>query len=356
MTTRDLWQNIMHYGKYDRMPVMHWRGWPETRERWISEGLPADANEHDFFNTSRYMYPLSVKLDLFPAIEDEVIEETDEYRIFRDTAGVISREWKHKSSLPHYIDFTLKTAKDWDAYKKRLQPDPGRIPTNLDETIADAETSKFPVCISTGSLMGWVRNWMGVENMSYLMFDDQDVYADMVDTIAELTCWGIDQIVPRMNTIPDLAFGWEDICGKSGPLVSPNIFERCVSPGYLKVRAKLDEYGIPLLGIDSDGVIEPLLKLWLDAGVNLHFPIEIGTWNADPYELRQKFGKNLRILGGFNKLVLEKSPAEIDAEIQRRMPLMKEGGFILMPDHIITPGTSLKNYQYYLERVRELRF
>ena len=45
MTTRELWQNIMHYGEFDRMPVVHWAGWPETRERWISEGMPADADE-----------------------------------------------------------------------------------------------------------------------------------------------------------------------------------------------------------------------------------------------------------------------------------------------------------------------
>ena len=38
-------------------------------------------------------------------------------------------------------------------------------------------------------MMGWIRNWMGVENMSYLCTDDRDVYADMVMTLADLTCW-----------------------------------------------------------------------------------------------------------------------------------------------------------------------
>ena len=55
------------------------------------------------------------------------------------------------------------------------------------------------LAVETGSMMGWIRNWMGVENMCYLMFDDPDCYADMVDTLAELTCWQIDQVVPMLS-------------------------------------------------------------------------------------------------------------------------------------------------------------
>ena len=50
MTARELWQNIMHYKEFDRMPVIHWSDWDETRERWIKEGIPAELNEHEYFN------------------------------------------------------------------------------------------------------------------------------------------------------------------------------------------------------------------------------------------------------------------------------------------------------------------
>ncbi|MBU0754272.1 MAG: hypothetical protein KJ645_03980, partial [Planctomycetes bacterium] len=102
--------------------------------------------------------------------------------------------------------------------------------------------------------------------------------------------------------------------------------------------------------------IEPLLKGWLDAGVNLLYPIEIGTWNADPHALRKKYGPALRMMGGFDKRALAKGRAAIDHEIARRVPLMKEGGYIIMTDHHIAPDCSLADYQYYLDRIRELRF
>lgn len=355
MRTRELWQQIMHYGTFDRMPAIHWAMWDETLKRWIQEGLPQDADLHTYFNAVRHWQTVQIDLSLYPGFEEEVLEETDEYRIFRGKDGVVQKDWKHRSCIPQFTDFTLKSSRDWDRFKVFLQPDASRIPEDLDEQIAVAENSGYAIAIGTASMMGWIRNWMGVENMSYLLYDSPDIYADMVDTLAELTCWSIDQVLPRMRETPDIAHGWEDICGKSGPLVSPSIFRRCVAPGYRKIRDKIEQHGIKFLSIDSDGFVEPLVKEWLDAGVNVQFPIEIGTWNADPMKLRKKFGKELRIVGGFNKLVLERGPQAIDGEIERRLPLMREGGFILMPDHLITPGVSLENYKYYLNRVRELR-
>lgn len=354
MTYRELFHEIMFYGRFDRMPVIHWKGWEETTERWYAEGLPRDVDEHQFFGAVPLWTGVGVNLDLYPPFEEETIEDTEEYRIFRDGGGVVLQDWKHKSCIPHYIDFTLKEAKDWDTFKKRLQPDPGRIPQDLDARIAAAEASGVPIGAGATSLMGWIRNWMGVENMSYLMFDARDVYADMVMTLAELTCWGLDQVLPKVKV--DMGFGWEDICGRSGPLVSPGIFDACVAPGYRKIRDKLEEYGVSLYGIDSDGDVTDLVGHWLDAGVNIQFPVEVGAWKGDALKFRKQYGKDLRIIGHFDKLVLSKGHQAVEAEIERLLPLMKDGGYIMMPDHLITPDVSLGDYRWYLERVRGMRF
>ena len=81
----------------------------------------------------------------------------------------------------------------------------------------------------------------------------------------------------------------------------------------------------------------------------------MGTWKGDARKFRKQYGKELRIIGNFDKLTLEKDHAAVEAEIERLMPLMREGGFLMMPDHLITPGVALKDYQWYLDRVRESR-
>jgi len=270
MTTRELWQNIMHYRGHDRMPVIHWDCWDETRARWSKEGMSLYAKdggdqypsreEYDYFNADPIWARVIINLYPYPPFEEELIEETNEYRIFRGSDGVIQQHWKHRSCIPHFIDFTLKDVRNWDEYKKRLQPDPGRIPDDLADQIDKAEASGLPIIILAASMMGWIRNWMGVVNMSYLMYDRRDIYADMIDTLAELTCWGIDEVVPRMKSPPDMCIGWEDICGKNGPLVSPEIFKECVAPGYIKIRNKLEGYGILLHEVDCDGYVAPSFR------------------------------------------------------------------------------------------------
>ena len=94
----------------------------------------------------------------------------------------------------------------------------------------------------------------------------------------------------------------------------------------------------------------------LCGGVNIVYPVEIGTWQTDPMELRRQYGPELRIIGGIDKREIAKGQAAIDAEIERRTPLMREGGYVPAPDHDIIPGTSLHDYQYYLESIRALRF
>ena len=355
MTNRDLFLRIMNYEPVDRMPVVHWAGWNETHERWHREGWPRNVDIHEFLGTSPHWTGIAANARLFPAFDETTMEEGPDWRIFRDAEGVVCKAWKSSSNIPHYMDFTLKTPKDWEKhYQWRLQPDPARVPQDIDKQIERALASGLPIEFWTGSMMGWIRNWMGVENLAYFMYDHPDVFAEMVNTLADLVCWAADRILPKIKV--DMGFGWEDICGRCGPFVSPHIFKKCVAPGYRKIREKLEQYGIKLYGIDSDGDVSALVGPWLDAGVNIQFPIEVGTWKADGMAFRRRFGKELRIVGHFDKMTLERDHAAIEAELQRLLPLMRDGGYMLMPDHLITPGVSLETYRWYLDRVRNLRF
>ena len=114
VTDRELWKIIMHYGEFDRMPVLHWGGWPETYERWYAEGLPKNVDEHKYLDTVPMHSYLTVNLEPFPPFEEETFEETEEYRIFRQADGVIAQHWKHQSCIPRFIDFTLKEASCWE--------------------------------------------------------------------------------------------------------------------------------------------------------------------------------------------------------------------------------------------------
>ncbi|HIJ73439.1 MAG TPA: hypothetical protein HPP83_04980 [Candidatus Hydrogenedentes bacterium] len=354
MRSRDLFDSIMHYGAFDRMPVWHWGGWGETVKRWREEGLPEDVSEHEFLNAEPMWAGVPINMYLHPAFEEETIEETEKYRIFRQSDGVVAQHFKDQSALPHFIDFLLKDRSGWPEYEKRLQPDPARIPDDLDETLERLNAGALAVAVPTGSMVGWLRDWMGVQNFCVTCCVDPDFVGEVANTIADLVCWGLDQVMPKIRV--DLALGWEDICFKTGPLIQPDVFECVVKPAYRKVSDKLLSYGCDLHAVDCDGWIEPLMPHWLDGGVNVMFPCEVGTWDADVMAWRRKYGRDMRFIGGINKLVLERERKDIDAEIERRKPLMAEGGYIPLPDHLVTPDTPLDNCKYYLDKIREIRF
>jgi uroporphyrinogen decarboxylase len=141
------------------------------------------------------------------------------------------------------------------------------------------------------------------------------------------------------------------MCYSKGPLLSPRLFKEFMVPRYKKVTDLLRSRGVTINIVDCDGRITDLVPLWLEAGINCMLPVE--ARHTDIYELREKFGKQVLLMGGVDKFALMKGPEAIDAELKRLTPLLEEGGYIPMVDHRVPPEVSLENYRYYLRKKRK---
>ena len=133
-------------------PAVYWGGWPETYARWFREGLPEDWTTHEaFFGAEGPVLWGHTLCGVFGGafgenlvdFGEETLEQTPEYRVYRDCFGVIMKELTGKSNIPLHLDYTLKTADDWPQYKRMLQRDTVKIPADLDE-VAAAEASGNP--------------------------------------------------------------------------------------------------------------------------------------------------------------------------------------------------------------------
>ena len=137
------------------------------------------------------------------------------------------------------------------------------------------------------------------------------------------------------------------------PMVSPKTFEELLSPRYRRITETLHAGGVDTIIVDSDGKIDDLVPLWLEAGVNTLMPIEIGTTGMDPDALRKQFGTGLKMVGRFDKRILWKSRETIAAEVDRLTPVVHQGGFIPCCDHKVTPEVRLDDYMYFLTVARQ---
>ena len=357
MTARERWNAIFKFEKFDRVFNCEFGWWKDTLKRWHSEGLPEeiDTNEKGdkYFNFDP-VGGIPVNLGLIPNFEEEIIEETDSYVIKRDTTGVISKVFKDgTSTIPHYIKFPISNKKDWEEFRERLKPDISkRYPENWEDLKKEWEERDYPVGISVGSLFGWIRNWMGFENCLIAFYDQPELIAEMMDYIVYFVLETVEKALEGVEGI-DFALFWEDMAFKTQPMISPQLFKKFMVPRYKKITERLEKAGIDTVIVDCDGNINELVSLWLEAGVNVMFPLEINS-GSDPVILRKKYGRKVLLKGGVDKIALIHGKEAIDKELERIKDVVEDGGYIPHVDHRVPADVSYENYIYYLKKKKEI--
>ncbi|AKJ63835.1 hypothetical protein [Kiritimatiella glycovorans] len=374
-------QDVLHYRDAESLPLLHFGYWtPETLQKWADEGHitqaeadgwydggPADLSiasklgfDANWFSVFNYNATLT---DPFPR---EVIEDLpDGSRKVRNPAGVIELEKAGTGGIPMEFDHLLKNRRSWEEhYKPRLQFAGDQIqhaPVNvhgevrpfgeggLDYLRDDGRDQHYG--LFCGSLLGDIRNWIGMQNLAYMQVDDEALLREIIDTVAERHYRATEYIL-RQGAVFDFGHFWEDICFKNGPLVSPAMFEEFVGPHYKRITGLLNAHGIDIVSVDCDGCIDALIATWLENGVNTMFPIEVGTWNASIGPWREQYGRELRGVGGMNKTVFARDRAAVDDEIERLKPLVGLGGYLPCPDHRLAPDAEWDLVRYYCDRMR----
>jgi uroporphyrinogen-III decarboxylase len=356
MTHRERWVRTLHFQSVDYIPDEEFGYWSDTLRAWREQGLPewvqSDWQADRFFGFSpRATVP--VHTGLLPGFQARVVEETDRHRIIIDGNGVKCLIHKDgTSSIPRYLEFPLKTREDWEKeFKPRLDPHtPGRYPQDWEERKKAWKNRDYPLGVFCGSLFGWLRDWMGFEHITVTCVDDPDWVHEMVEHLSDHILATIQKAVEEVDL--DFAAFWEDMCFNQGPMISPKMFKEFLVPRYKKITDFLHRYGIDIIYVDCDGDINQLVPLWLEGGVNCMFPLEVRA-GTDPWVLRKRFGKDVLLMGGVDKMKLIEGKEAIDKEIARLAPLVEQGGYIPHVDHRVPPDVTYENYLYYLSVKRK---
>ncbi|MDQ1300896.1 MAG: hypothetical protein QG637_817 [Chloroflexota bacterium] len=395
MNNRERAMAILNYQSYDRLPVVHFGFWNETLAKWADEGhitaeqarAWGDGNAADYEIGSKLGFDLNwyrvfgVYTNLLPPFEHKVLEVMEDgTRKEVNGDGVVILQKDDATGIPTEIDHLFKGRKEWDElFKPRMLPDEKRIQRpepvigdlQRSDQAGDARRARFrkhireiidevqrpdrdrPLGLMCGSLYGRIRDIVGMINLSYLQADDPVLFDEMIGTFADLCFWATERALETYGNNWDFGHFWEDICFRSGPLVSPRVFKQKVGPQYRRITDLLHSHGINIVSLDCDGKIDALIPTWLENGVNTMFPIEVGTWHASIAPWREKYGPELRGIGGMDKKVFAFDYAAVEAEVERLKALVDLGGFIPCPDHRIAPDAKWENVQYYCETMRK---
>jgi len=189
---------------------------------------------------------------------------------------------------------------------------------------------------------------MGLVNFSYALYDQEAWIGEMMTHLADLTLAVIEKVLVPLDVPIDHGQWWEDMAYNNGPLISPDHVRRLMLPNFRRVNDALRQLGVPVISIDSDGNCEKLIPVWLDSGINCVFPNEVAA-GSDVVALRREFGRDLLLMGGIDKRALAQDKQAIREELDRRLPLVAEGGYIPEIDHAVPHDIPFENYCYYRE-------
>ncbi|MGQ9684262.1 MAG: uroporphyrinogen decarboxylase family protein [Anaerolineae bacterium] len=376
LTPRERWNRTMHYQQVDYVSHLEFGYWSELKDEWLQQGhLPASFRQSDglipdrlveeYFGVEQFE-SVGPRLGAMPLREPVILERTETTVTFRDGLGVLSQEKTAGThTIPHFIEFPIRDRATWQAFRDEFldAEHPCRTFSEAEMRAAEemSRASANPVQVWFGSFIGWIRDWVGFENLAYMSADDPDLVEEMV---AHLAAMALKLLPPWLERCRyDAAAGWEDICYNSGPILSPRFFAERIMPHMRPVMRLLREHGIDVIWTDCDGNILKLIPLWMDVGLNCLFPLEVNPGN-DPVALKKEYGRALLIRGGFNKFVLHQGREAILQELKRLEPAVAEGGFVPHVDHRCPGQVSWDTYCYYIwekchmlgwpeERIRE---
>ena len=350
LTDRERFRRQMHFEPVDRCfnrEFGYWddnfTAWPIFRDRGITSNEQADrALGFDAMKDIGTPW-------LSPPFKEEVVEETATHRIIRNQEGLLAEvPLDGHATIPHYLKSSITTPDDWARCKEERfrRDDPARVPDIAALKRQHPVDRDYPLGVHCGSMIGLVRNLLTVEGLAYACYDYPDMVEDMVETNCVLIEDFLDSILPHFAF--EFASGWEDICFKSGPLVTLDFFEHVVVPRYRRIYRKLQAAGIDVWYTDTDGDIRPLIPFFLEAGLNCLFPFEV-ICSGHPGEVLSKYGTDLLIMGGVDKHALIEGPEAIRRYLETLVPLVERGGFIPHVDHRCPPDVTPENYLYYLD-------
>ena len=355
MTPSERFLRCMHFEAADRVPLWEWGPWTSTLRRWQREELGEDRQPPQLAECDA-RDNCGVDLWMLPRFEEEVLAEDERCITTRTDRGTVQRRFKSpdEMSMPEHLEYPIKTRQDWEALRPRFNPaNPDHFPPDWPEKCEnwrrDARVVVFQSARSP-SLFGFVRELMGPQRTLYAFCDEPRLIHDMMERYTEFVLALLRKV---LDTAPlTSVFFWEDMCYRSGPLISPAMFREFMTTRYKRITELARSKGVDTIFVDSDGDVSELIPLWLEAGINGVYPMEVAA-GMDVAKLRRQYGQDLLMLGGVDKRALAHGHDAIDAELKARMPVAEQGGYIPHLDHAIPHDVPYEAFRYYWRKKKE---
>ncbi|HOE67496.1 MAG TPA: uroporphyrinogen decarboxylase family protein [Candidatus Hydrogenedentes bacterium] len=371
MTPRERYLETLLFGAPDRIPFQPGGPREKTLKRWRQEGLPESGDW--FLHLCReigiqpevpnapVIYP-DVNFRMNPVFEEKVLEHKDGHYIVQDWMGNITEisdeyDYTYIRDAKDFVTrkwhaFPVATRADFDAMKKRYNPDdPSRYPADFADRVKVMRERDYVVQIGFPGPFWQLREWCGFEPLCLLFLEDPEFVREMVDFWTMFVSRTMARVLDA--GVVDAIWISEDMAYKEKSMISPHMAREFLLPAWSRWVSEGRHAGVRVFDMDSDGRVDDLIPLWIEAGINVCDPIEVAA-GCDINAYRAAFGHGIAYRQGVDKRCIAKGGKDMEQELARVAPVVKDGGYIPGCDHGVPHDISWLHFVRYAKRLAEM--
>jgi len=369
--TRERYVKTIRFGNPDKIPLNPGVPRESTLRVWREQGLPEGLDYMDTVlkilgikkEAELKWHFLNVSFKMDPEFETQILEHKDGHYVILDWMGAVTEiadtfDESYLRSAKDFVTrkwhkFPVATSEDWENMKSRFDSSaPGRIGENLRKIGEEEKTKGKILTISFNGVFWQLREWCGFENLCILMAEDPDFVNEMAEFWGDFVLEMLRKVLRVI--VPDRVLISEDMAFKAHSMISPAMTREYIVPQYNKWIPLIKNWGCPVVELDSDGFIEELIPVWIEAGVNCCSPVEFAA-QCDILNFRNKFGRKMAYMQGIDKRLIARGDKELEDHVMKIVPaLYKVGGYIPGCDHGVPPDISWKNYIEFTRMLAKL--
>jgi uroporphyrinogen decarboxylase len=364
-------RRVFEGGRIDHLPRRPFGYFPQTLARWRREGLPADLGEggpgfDEFFGFDPDVW-VGPCVDLgwceapvSPPYEEKILRVEGRHEIVQDGVGRVKAYpvGVREQVMPTYLKHAVASRRDWeDDVRQRLDPStPARWKEYEAKAAAGRRRLSRGEALHTANVIGgymFLRSLVGPVELLYMFYDDPALIRSMMSVWHNLMVTCLRRVQQDVGPFFRLYLA-EDICHKTGPLISPEMMRTFILPYYRDLYLELREGQRAFIHfeIDTDGRCMDVVDVYREAGVTAMSPFEVAA-DCDVVEAGRRW-PTLHIRGGIDKRVLAAGPEAIDRTLRRILPpMVRRGRYVPCEDHAVPDDVSLANYIHYRKRCQE---
>jgi hypothetical protein len=308
---------VMDFQPVDRLPRWEWAmWWDETISNWRRQGLGTELES---------VFEIAEHFDLDP-YQQFWFSTTD------DTIDAVQ----------HHVEGIVSNMDDYLRLRPKFFPDHSGAIESMRPWAERQASGEVVVWITLEGYFWFPRTLMGFTKISLAFYDQPELIHRINQDLTDFNLQILDRV--EKTCIPTFVTIAEDMSYNHGPMISEAHFDEFIAPYYRQIIPRLQHWNAPAV-VDTDGDVTQMVPWLMREGIDGVLPLERQA-GVDGMAIRRQFPE-FRMIGHFNKMVMDKGEQAIRDEFGRLMPLMKSGGFIPSVDHQTPPNVTIEQYRLY---------